>query len=178
MRRHGPASYEDDKAGDEVALRVAVTILAHPDASQTRTPPDDAHGRVLPVIFNPRGAPAVLREGVDAAPRRNDGAIVKLLRPPRAPHPDLADQQNNGENDTVAYEGAAHDEVRGALADVLALAEAQRRDAAKDQLRPRQDRHGLADDGVARPDELADEAIDSALPVALEVQPQNDLGDE
>lgn len=66
----------------------------------------------------------------------------------------------------------------GALAEVVALAEAQRGDATKDHLYPGKQRHGLANDGVARANELADGAVQSTLPVALEVQTQDNLADQ
>jgi hypothetical protein len=56
-----------------------------------------------------------------------------------------------------------------ALSYMFALAEAKRRDTAKEQLGPSQDGHGLADDGVERTNELPDESIDPLLPVTLEV---------
>ena len=178
VSRHGPTSHEDDKAGDEVALRVSIAVPAKPHASQTGAPPDDAHGGVLPVVLDPGRAPVVLSKGVDAAPGGNDGTVEELLGTPAALHPHLTDDKDDGQENTIGDESAAHDEVRGTLADVLALAEAESGDAAKDHLRPRQHGHRLSDYGVARPDEFPDPAIHALFPVTLEVETQDDLADQ
>lgn len=178
MGGHGPARHEEDEAGNEVALRVAIAIAAQPDADQSSGPPYDAHGRVLPVILNPGGAPTVFGKGVDAAPCGNNGAVVEFLRTTRLAHPDLSDEKDDGEHDAVSNEGTAHDEMGRTLSNVVPLTEAERRDATKNHLRPRENGHSLADDGVAWPDELADLAINSLLPVALQVKTENNLACE
>ena len=178
MRRHGPAGDEDDKGGNKVALGVSVAVAAEPDTGQASAPPDDSHGGVLPVVLDPGGAPAVLGEGVDAAPDGNNGAVEELLRATGAADPNLSCEKNNGEENTVGDEGAAHDEVGSALAQVIALAEAERRDATKYHLDPGEQRHGLANDGVEWANQKTDAAVDAALPVALEVQTEHNLGDE
>ena len=131
MRRHRPAGNQQDKARDEVALRRAVPVPAQPDTRQTSRPPDHAHGGVLPIVAHPGRAPPVLGEGVDAAPGGDDGAVKELLAAAGAAEPDLADEQDDGQEDAVGDEGAAHDEVGQALAEVVALAEAERGDAAE-----------------------------------------------
>ena len=62
-----------------------------------------------------------------------------------------------------------------ALAGVRVLAEAQSCDAAKDHLRPRQNRHCLANDAMARADNLSNLAVDALLPMKLEIHPDEDL---
>ncbi len=120
----------------------------------------------------------VLCKGVDTAPRGNDDAVVEFLGAPSAAEPQLANQERNRENDSVGDKGASHYEVGRALAEVLALADAERRDAAENHLHPGKEGHGLANDGMERPYQLANPAVDAALPVALEIDAQHDLGDE
>jgi hypothetical protein len=122
MRRHCPARHQDDEARNEVALRLAIPAPAKPDARQSCAPPDDAHGSVLPVIPDPGRAPAVLGESVDAAPGGDNDAVKELLAPAGPTQPELADQQQEGEQDRVRDKGTAHDKVRQALAEVVALA--------------------------------------------------------
>lgn len=148
VRRHTPASNEDNKAWDEVALRPAVSVPAEPHTNQTSTPPDDTHGRVLPVVSDPGRAPAMLREGVDTTPSRDDGTVEEFLTAARTAEPDLANEQKNGEQHAIGDEGTAHDKVRQALAKMVALAEAQSRDATKDHLYPCIDGERLAVDAV------------------------------
>lgn len=169
VRRHAPTSDEDDESGDEVALRVTITISAQPNASQTRAPPDNTHCSVLPIILDPGGTPAVLREGVDAAPSGNDSAVVELLRSSCAANPDLSREQNNGQKDTVGNECASHDEVGCALTNVIALAETKGGDTSKDHLHPSEKRHRFANDGVEGSDKLANHAEGTLLPVKLQV---------
>ena len=170
VSRHAPSSDEDHEARDEVSLWVAVTVATEPNASKAGAPPDDAHGRVLPVILDPSSAPTMLSEGIDTAPSRDHGAVVKLLRAVGPAEPNLADQQDDGEDDAVSYESASHDEVGGALSDVVTLTEPKRCDAAKEELGPGEHRHKLADDRVAWSDQLSNLAVDALLPVALEVK--------
>jgi hypothetical protein len=175
---HGPSGHEDDETGNEVALRVAIAVAAQPHAGQTSAPPNDAHSGVLPVVLDPCGTPAMLSKGVDAAPKSDDGAVVELLSPAGAAKPHLANEEQKGEDDAVSDESAAHDEVRGALADVFSLAESQSSDGAKDDLCPGEQRHGLSDDGVHGPDQRPNPAVDASCPVSLEVKTEHNLADE
>src|SRR5262249_40179560 len=156
MGRHGPTGHHDDEARDEVALGGPVPVLAQPYASQPCTPPDDAHSRVLPVVLDPGRTPAVLSEGVNASPGGDDAAVEELLRPACPAQPQLAHEEHESQQNAVGDEGAAHDEMSQTLADVVALAEAQRRDAAKEHLRPGQHRKRLAADAVQDADGRAD----------------------
>lgn len=169
VRRHAPTSDEDNESRDEVALRVTIAISAQPNTGQTRTPPDYAHCSVLPIILDPGGTPAVLRESVDAAPSGNDGAVVELLRSSRTTNPNLSREQNNGQKDTIGNECASHDKVGCALTNVIALAEAKGGDTSKDHLHPCEKRHRFANDRVEWSDKLANHAEGALLPVKLQV---------
>jgi hypothetical protein len=68
--------------------------------------------------------------------------------------------------------------VGGTLADVLALAETEGCNAAKDHLGPGEERHQLANDGVTRADQFPDLAINALFPMELEVKTQSDLSGE
>lgn len=178
MGGHGPSGHENDEARDEVALGTAALVSAQPDADEAGAPPDDAHGGVLQVVVDPGAAPAMLGKGVDAAPGGNDQAVEELLAAVGASEPDLADEQQDGQDDAVGDEAAAHDEMGQALAGVVAAAEAQRDDAAEQHLHPGGDRQGLAQHAVGRDQQLPDVAEESALDVQPEVDAQADLDDQ
>lgn len=174
--RHGPARQEDDEAGDEVALGGAVAGAAQPHAGQAAAPPDDAHGGVLPVVAHPGVAPAVLGEGVDAAPGGDDEAVEELGRAAGPAQPQLADQQQDRQQHAVGDEGAAHDEVGQALAEVVALAEAEQRDGAEEHVGPRQDGEGLAVEAVQQAHGRAHARVPAPVEVQAQVQAQDQLG--
>ena len=69
--------------------------------------------------MDPWTAPAVLGEGVDAAPGGDDDAVEELLRAACTADPALADEEKEREHDTVADERAAHDEVSQTLSQVI-----------------------------------------------------------
>lgn len=142
--RHGPSREDQNESGDKVTLRGSITATAEPDTGQTGTPPDNTHGSVLPVVAPPLLSPAMLGKGVDATPSGDYSAVEELLRPTRAPQPELAGQQHDGEQCSVGDESASHDEMGHALAEVIVVAESQRRDAAKQKLHPRNDGEQLA----------------------------------
>lgn len=177
VRRHAPTRNRNDEAGDEVALRGAIPSSAKPDAHQSSAPPDNAHGRMLPVVPDPCGAPAVLGKRIDAAPGGNDDAVEELLAPAGPLEPNLANQQQNQEQDAVSDECTAHDEVRRALAQMISLAEAQRRDASKEHLDPRDNRERLAVEAVQEAEDRSDAAVDAPFEMELEVDAEDDLGD-
>lgn len=120
---------------------------------------------MLPIVLDPSGAPSVFGKSVDATPRRNDDAVEELLRPSCPLQPQLADQEQDGENNSVRDESAAHDEVGKALAQVIALAETQGGNTAKEHLGPREDWQGLAIDAMKQPDERADATVNAILQV-------------
>lgn len=169
VRRHAPASDEDDESRDEVALRVAVAVPAQPNTGQTSTPPNNSHCSVLPIILDPCGTPAMLSEGVDAAPDSDNGAVIKLLRPSRAADPDLSRKEDDGQKDAISDECTTHDEVSSALANVVPLAETKGGDTSKDHLHPGEKRHRFSNNGVEGPDKLPNHAEDALLPMELQV---------
>lgn len=118
----------------------------------------------------------MLGKGVDAAPGGDDNAVVELLRAVGVPKPHLADKQEERKNDAVGDKGGTHDEVGGALSEVVTLTEAQAGDATKDDLDPRDDRHGFANDAVDGANDASDAGVDTLLEMELEVGPDADLG--
>lgn len=148
MRRHSVSGHQDDNGRDEIALGSTVAIATEPHAQQTRAPPDNSHGSVLEVVVAPLLAPAVLGEGIHAAPSRDDERVEELLAPACAAQPELADEKEDCQTDSVSDESASHNEVRQALSHVVILAEAQRRDAAEEHLGPGNHGHDLAQDAV------------------------------
>lgn len=173
--RHGPAGNSNDEARNEVPLGVAVPVAAEPDTSQAGAPPDYSHGGVLPVVLHPGGAPPVLGEGVDAAPCGDDDAVEELLRAAHPPHPELTDQHGDGHEDAVGNEGTAHDEVGRALAQVVALTEAQGGYASKQHLCPADDREGLAVDTMDGADDRPYALVDAPFQVQPEVDAEDEL---
>lgn len=145
MAGHRPAGKQDDQPGDEIALRLPATPAAHPHAAQASRPPHNAHARVLDVLGRPVLAPPVLGEGVDAAPRGDDGAVEELWGAARAEDPLLPDEEEDEQQDPVPDERGPHDEVREALPEVVVSAEAERGDPAEEHLHPAHDRHDFAD---------------------------------
>ena len=148
VRTHGPSRHDDDDGGNEIPPRPAVPGATQPHAEQAGAPPHDSHARVLHVVAPPRLAPAVLGEGVDAAPQGDDQAVEELLAPAGATQPRLADEQQDGGQDAICDERAAHDEMRQTLAEVVTAAVTRRGDAAKEHLHPRGHGQGLARDAM------------------------------
>lgn len=149
MRAHAVSGQEDDNAGYQIPLWRAAALPAQPDPHQSRTPPDDAHARVLEIVSNPGGAPPVFGEGVDTPPCRDDDAIEELLAPSGAVQPRLADEKENGQHDAVADECRSHNEVRQTLSEVVALAEADGDDPAKEELHPCSDGQSLTNEAMS-----------------------------
>jgi hypothetical protein len=135
---------------------------------------------MLPIVLNPRSAPSMLSEGIDTAPRRDGRAVEELLRSARPPQPNLPHEQDDRKQDAVPNEGAAHDEVRRTLPDMVArcLAEAQCSDAAEKHLRPADDREDLAVDAMDHARDRSDAAIDAALEMQSQVDSEEDLDAE
>lgn len=177
VRRHGPARHQQDKARDKVSLGRAVPVLAQPNTSETSSPPDDPHGGVLPIVADPGRAPAVFGKSVDAAPGGNNGAVEEFLATAGAAQPQLTDQKNDSQENTVGDKGAAHDKVSEALAEMVALAEAESGDAAKHHLDPGGEREGLPVDAVEDAKEGADAALEALFEVQLQVDAEDDLGE-
>lgn len=176
MRRHAPASEQNHNARNEIALRSSVPRPTEPDANQAGTPPDDAHCRVLQVVPDPRSAPAMLGKGVDTAPRGDDERVEEFLASSCPAQPQLPDEQQNGEDDSVGDEGTSHDEVRGTLAHVVAATESQGREATEKELRPGRNRQQLARNAMGLYDNLAYLAVYATLEVKLQVDTHAGLG--
>jgi len=79
MATKGPACYQNDETRDKVALWASVTVFAEPYTYQPSTPPNYSHCRVLPVVPDPFGSPAMLCKGVDDAPSRDNSTVKELL---------------------------------------------------------------------------------------------------
>lgn len=175
MRRHGVAGEADDDGGDEVALGAAIAAATQPDAQQTGAPPDNTHGGMLQVVVHPGAAPAVLGEGVDASPGGDDERVEELLAATGATEPILADEQQDRQQNAVRDKGAAHDEMRQALAEVVIATEAHGGNAAEEHLHPACDGHRLAEDTVENDEDAADAAVNALGQMELEVEADDHL---
>jgi hypothetical protein len=131
---------------------------------------------MLPVVPDPLGAPVVFGKGIHAAPRADDDTIIKFLGAAAATDPNLADGEDDCQDDAVRYEGTAHDEVRGTLSYMLALAEAESRDAPENHLRPGKNGECLSEDTMCGADHSSNTSVDAFLEVQLEVDAHADLG--
>lgn len=178
VRAHGPARDENHHARDEIPLGPAVALARQPDAQQARAPPHDAHARVLQVVAAPGLAPAVLGEGVDAAPGRDHEAVEELLAASGAPQPELADEQQDGEHDAVPDEGGAHDVVRETLSQMVPAAVAHGGYPAEEHLHPAHHRHELSYHAVRLDDVGSDCGVEALGQVQLQVDTDEDLQGE
>lgn len=70
---------------------------------------------MLQVISHPWASPPVLRKCIDAAPCCYYQTVKEFLASAGPPEPHLTNQQQDCENNAVADEGAAHNEVGQAL---------------------------------------------------------------
>jgi hypothetical protein len=175
MRAHRPAGHDDHEGRDQVPLRPAISLSAEPDAQEAGTPPHDAHGRMLQVVADPGPSPAVLREGVDAAPGRDDQRVEELLAVARSSQPALADGEHDDEQDPVGDERAPHDEMRQTLPQVVLPAEAQRGYPAEEHLHPARHRQHLAHHPVCEDEPLPDASLESLFEVQFQVYSEQDL---
>lgn len=140
MRRHGITRQQDDQSRDDISLGSAIPRPTEPEPHKPRTPPDDAHGGMLNVIASPGLTPSMFRKRVDHAPGRDEGRVEEFLGSARATQPELTDLQDDGQEDPIPDEGAAHDEMGQTLAEMIGPAEAECRDATKEHLYPSNDR--------------------------------------
>lgn len=120
----------------------------------------------------------MLGESVDASPSRNHDRVEELLAPSGALQPRLPDQEQNGHNNSIANECAAHDEVRQTLAHVVTAAKSERSDAAEQHLGPGGNGNELAHDAVSGDNESPDLALDSLLEVELKVDAEDSLSED
>lgn len=88
----------------------------------------------------------------------------------------MPDDKEDGQHYAVGDESTTHDEVSCTLASVVALAETECGDPAKDHLYPGNDGERLAEDTVGGLDESADAAVDTPLQVKLKVDAHASLG--
>jgi hypothetical protein len=175
MRGHGPAGHEDHNTRNEVPLRPSVSCAAQPNADQTSCPPYDTHGGVLQVVVAPFLSPAVLGEGVDAAPSSDHERVEEFLAPSGTPQPNLSNQEQDDKHDSVGDKGAAHDEMSQTLSGVVGPAESKRCDAAKDKLHPGNNRHCLANKSVCPDYDPPYLCVDALLEVELQIDAHGDL---
>ncbi len=117
----------------------------------------------------------MLRESVDTTPRRNDQRIEELLAAAGAAQPVLADEKENGKQDTVSDEGAAHDEMGQALSEMVVATKTQRSDAPKKHLHPAQHRHCLAEDTMQNDENPANPSMNSPLYMQFKVDAYHNL---
>jgi hypothetical protein len=178
MATHGPASNGNDDGRNQVALGTAAAVTAEPHAQQTSAPPDDTHTGMLQVVAYPGVSPSVFSESVDATPSSDDHAVVELLRAAGATQPDLTNEKEDGVDDTVCDEGGAHDEVGSTLTGMIALAEAQGSDSAKQHLHPGGQRDDLAQYTVSRNNPLPDLAHETTLDVESKVYAHDGLSED
>ena len=177
MRTHRPPGQNYHERWQQIAFRPAIPLPTEPHAQQPGTPPHDPHARMLQVVLHPRRAPAVFRERVHAAPGGDQQRIEELLTPPRPREPPLTDQQQNREDDPVPDEGAAHDEMRQALAQMIPPAEPQSRDPPEQHLHPADYGHRFPHDPVGEHHVSPYASVDALFKVQLEVDSERDLGE-
>lgn len=175
MARHSPTGQENDKGGNKIPLWPTIPAPTQPHTQQTRAPPNNTHSRMLQVIMPPRLTPTVLRKGINTAPKRNDQRVEELLAATGATQPELANEQEDREQDTVGDKRAAHDKVSQALAEMVLPTETQGRNAAEEHLRPAHDGHRLAEYAVGDDEDPANAAMDSLCEMQLQVQAEHDL---
>lgn len=175
---HGPASNGNDDGGNQVALGTATAVAAQPHAQETSTPPDNTHTSMLQVIAYPRSSPSVLGEGIHAAPRSDDHAVVEFLRAAGATQPDLTNEEQDGVDNAVGDESGTHDEVGGTLTGVVALTEAQGSDSTKQHLDPGGQRDDLAQYTVSRDNPLPNLAHETTLNVELKIDAHGGLSED
>jgi hypothetical protein len=103
----------------------------------------------------------MLRKRIDTTPGSDDQGIEKFLTPAGAAQPILSNEEEDGKQDTVRDEGAAHNEVGQALSEMVITAEAQRSNTSKEHLHPTDNRHRLSENAVQNDDNPADPAMNS-----------------
>ncbi|KAI4131149.1 MAG: hypothetical protein LQ338_001354 [Usnochroma carphineum] len=178
MRTHRPSRNQNNQRRNQIPLRPPVPFAGQPYPKEARAPPHYTHARVLEVVPYPGPTPAVLRESIDATPRRDEQGIEEFLRPPRPPEPPLAHEQQDRQHDPVPDERAAHDEMRQTLSQMILSAKPQRRDPAEEHLHPAYHGHQFSDNTVEEDEVAAYATVDAPFEMEFEVDAQNDLGDE
>jgi hypothetical protein len=141
----------------------------------SQTPTRPAAHQMIPMDVC---TPSVLREGVDAAPSRNDKGVEELLAATSPLQPHLTHEQQDDEDDAVGNEGAAHNEVGKTLTGVISPAESKRSDASKEELHPGHNRQCLSHHSVSNDHHPANLAVDTLFEVELQVDTHDDLCDQ
>jgi hypothetical protein len=175
MAAKSPACNQDDESGNEVTLRATVTISTEPYSHHSSTPPDYTHRRMLPVILDPFSAPAVFGESVDDTPGGDDSAVKEFLGSARPFEPQLSNKQKDSQQDTICNKSTSHNEMREALANMFALTKAQRCDATKNHLRPREHGQRFTHDSMSDFDNAPNLAKDPPFDVQFEIDTEDDL---
>lgn len=119
----------------------------------------------------------MLGERVDTAPGGDNNRVEEFLGAAGATEPQLANEHENGQENAVGDESAAHNKVGQALAEVVALTEALSRDTAKDQLCPDNDGKGFAANAVNGAEDGADTSVEALFEVQPKINAENDLGE-
>lgn len=134
---------------------------------------------MLQVVLDPGPTPAVLGEGVDAAPQCNDKGIEELLRPVGAAQEELPHEQEEREHDTISDERRAHDEMRETLSQMVIPAETKSGDAAKEHLHPGDEGKRFANYTVNNDEKIAKLGHEAGTgEVEFEIETQEDLDGE
>lgn len=175
MGGHGIPSQHDDDTRDQITLGPAVALAAQPHAQQAGAPPYNTHRGVLQVIVHPGPAPAVLGKRVDASPDGNNQRVKELLTAAGATQPELSHEQQDRHEDPVRDKRTSHDEMRQTLSHVVVATEPQRRNPAKQHLRPAHHRHGLTGHSMQDHNHPTDLPMDSIMQMKLQIYPKHDL---
>lgn len=128
--------------------------------------------------MNPSGTPAVLSESIDTAPSSDNQRIEELLTATRLAQPELANEKENSQANTIPDECTTHNEMSQTLAEVIATTEAQRGNTTKEHLRPADNGHDLANDTVCQHEDPTDTTLSCFLEVQLKISAQYDLHDQ
>jgi hypothetical protein len=120
----------------------------------------------------------MLSKGVDTAPDGNDQRVEEFLASSRPFQPELADQQQDGQEDTVGDEGAAHNEVCRTLAGMVSETESECCYASKNELYPDQDGHGLSNNTMRQHNPSSYLSMYAFLHVKFQVYSHDNLADE
>ena len=102
-------------------------------------------------------------------------AESKNLRAVRPLDPDLTDQKEYCEENTVGDESRPHDEMRETLSCMIASAETQRYNPTEQHLNPCNQRHGLSQNTMSKHYPSSDLAVDALFEMELQIYTQDDL---
>ena len=117
----------------------------------------------------------MLGKRIDASKGRNNQRVEEFLTSTGPPQPELSDQQQDREDDSVTDESASHDEMGQTLASVIAPAESERGDSTEQHLYPTSHRHHFPHDTVSFQYNWPNASMDSLFQVKLEVDSERNL---